>query len=272
MLLRFGASGALPVFAGDSWWTIFSPGWLHGGLLHIFFNMLWVRQLAPESATCTAPGRMMIIYTVSGAVAFRFSSAMGWYFPGVPLSAARCSPRGPRRRSSACSARSCATAAAPGARWCTPRRFGMPSSSSSSGSSPGAWTIMRTPEASPAAGWPRCGSIPMTKERVDHLMLGIACIVITFGAVAASIVAGIPDSLLTTFSSEPQAGPIHARTRRPSCIGVMLQAWPTILSNCGRSTMWSSGWGMPSRPRFSIARRSVFPKSRIAGLETGAHR
>ena len=36
---------------------------------------------------------------------------------------------------------------------------------------------------------------PMTRERVDHLIVGVFCIVVTFGAVGASIVAGIPDTL-----------------------------------------------------------------------------
>ena len=30
--------------------TVLSAGWLHGGALHIFSNMLWVRQLAPATA------------------------------------------------------------------------------------------------------------------------------------------------------------------------------------------------------------------------------
>src|SRR5262245_56066489 len=42
-LFRFGASGVVPFFNYGRWWTIFSAGWLHGGLLHIFFNLLWVR-------------------------------------------------------------------------------------------------------------------------------------------------------------------------------------------------------------------------------------
>ena len=42
----FGASGAIPVFLLDRWWTVLSAAWLHGSLLHIFFNMYWIRQLA----------------------------------------------------------------------------------------------------------------------------------------------------------------------------------------------------------------------------------
>src|SRR5687768_7681626 len=49
-ILIFGASGALPVFGYGRWWSVLSAGWLHAGLLHIFFNMMWVRQLGPATA------------------------------------------------------------------------------------------------------------------------------------------------------------------------------------------------------------------------------
>jgi len=81
-LFLFGASGALPVFAGDRWWTILSAGWLHGSALHILFNMMWVRQLAPATAEMYGPGRMVIIYTVAGATGFALSSFAGAYIPG----------------------------------------------------------------------------------------------------------------------------------------------------------------------------------------------
>ena len=48
-LFLFGASGAMPVFGFGRWWTILSAGWLHGSLLHILFNMMWVRQLGPAT-------------------------------------------------------------------------------------------------------------------------------------------------------------------------------------------------------------------------------
>ncbi len=45
-----GASGAYPVFGQGRWWTVLTAGWLHGGILHIFFNVMWIRQLGPEIA------------------------------------------------------------------------------------------------------------------------------------------------------------------------------------------------------------------------------
>jgi rhomboid protease GluP len=72
-----GASGSVPVFGLGWWWTIFSASWLHGSLLHILFNMLWVRQLAPATERLFGPGRMMLIYLVSGAAGFALSTVFG---------------------------------------------------------------------------------------------------------------------------------------------------------------------------------------------------
>ena len=83
--LIFGASGALPVFGLGRWWTIFSAGWLHAGLLHIFFNMMWVRQLGPPTAEIYGAGRMVIIYTLAGASGFLLSSVAGQIMPPLPL-------------------------------------------------------------------------------------------------------------------------------------------------------------------------------------------
>src|SRR5690606_22713966 len=63
ILFLFGMSGAVPVFGYGRWWTVRSAGWLHGSLLHIFFNMYWIRLLAPPTADLYGPGKMVIIYT-----------------------------------------------------------------------------------------------------------------------------------------------------------------------------------------------------------------
>jgi len=82
-LFLFGASGALPVFVADRWWTVLSASWLHGGALHILFNMMWIRQLAPAAATLYGPGRMVIIYTAAGVAGFALSSFAGAYLPNI---------------------------------------------------------------------------------------------------------------------------------------------------------------------------------------------
>lgn len=72
-----GASGAAPVFGRGWWWTVLTAGWLHGGVLHIFFNILWIRQLGPEIARLYGAGRMVMIYTIGGVAGFALSSVLG---------------------------------------------------------------------------------------------------------------------------------------------------------------------------------------------------
>ena len=82
-MFLFGASGSLPVFEFGRWWTVLSAGWLHAGLIHIFFNMLAVRQLAPPIADLYGPGRMVIIYVAAGVAGFLASSFAGEYLPSL---------------------------------------------------------------------------------------------------------------------------------------------------------------------------------------------
>jgi rhomboid protease GluP len=80
-LFIFGASGSLPFFEYGRWWTVLSAGWLHGGLLHIFFNLMAARQLAPSTADLYGPGRMVIIWVVSSVTGFTLSSLAGAFIP-----------------------------------------------------------------------------------------------------------------------------------------------------------------------------------------------
>ena len=84
-IFLLGASGSIPVFGYGRWWTVLSAGWLHGSLLHIVFNMMWVRDLGPAVADVYGAGRMVIIYTVAGVCGFALSSAAGEYLPPLPL-------------------------------------------------------------------------------------------------------------------------------------------------------------------------------------------
>jgi rhomboid protease GluP len=83
--MMFGASGSIPVFEDKRWWTVLSAGWLHGSVLHIVFNMMWVRQLGPATADLYGPGRMVIIYTIAGATGFLASSVAGNYLQWMPF-------------------------------------------------------------------------------------------------------------------------------------------------------------------------------------------
>jgi rhomboid protease GluP len=79
-LLRFGASGAIPVFGLHRWWTVLSAGWLHAGLLHIGFNLYWIRLLAPEAAEIYGAGRMVIVYTIASIAGF-LASSVAFFLP-----------------------------------------------------------------------------------------------------------------------------------------------------------------------------------------------
>ncbi len=72
------------MFQYGRWWTLLTAGWLHAGILHIFFNVLWIRQLGPAVAEIYGPARMIIIYTFASIAGFALSSVAGeflWWMP-----------------------------------------------------------------------------------------------------------------------------------------------------------------------------------------------
>lgn len=81
----FGASGELPVREFGRWWTVLSASWLHGGLLHIAFNLLWVRDLVPMTAQLVGPSRTILLYVVAGVVGFTTSTLAGIFIGPVPF-------------------------------------------------------------------------------------------------------------------------------------------------------------------------------------------
>jgi len=63
-----------PVWHAGWWWTLLTAIYLHGGLLHIFFNLMWVRQLGPAVTSVYGPGRSFILFSLSGALGFLLSN------------------------------------------------------------------------------------------------------------------------------------------------------------------------------------------------------
>ena len=191
-LILFGASGAFPVFELGWWWTVLSAGWLHGGLLHILFNMNALRQLAPPVAELYGAGRMMIVYTAGGVLGFTASSVMGHLLPGVPLLGG--------------SPFITIGASAP--------IFGLLGAIAYYGHRSGS-SMMRAFALQNAAimfamglflpgidNWAHAGGFaggwlmsqwldPLTRERVDHLIAGLVCVAVTGLAVLASLVFGL---------------------------------------------------------------------------------
>ncbi len=89
-LQLLGASGTIPIDYYHRWWSPISANYLHGGILHIFFNMMALRQLGPTVIQEYGANRMIIIYTLGGVMGFLLS-----YMAGTPFtlgaSAAVCS-------------------------------------------------------------------------------------------------------------------------------------------------------------------------------------
>jgi len=79
-LLLLGATGAVPIDRLDRWWTLISANYLHAGLLHILFNMIALRQIAPLVTREFGPHRMVILYFLTGVIGFLVS-----YLAGVEL-------------------------------------------------------------------------------------------------------------------------------------------------------------------------------------------
>ncbi|MBI3826229.1 MAG: rhomboid family intramembrane serine protease [Candidatus Rokubacteria bacterium] len=69
-------TGAFAWRAGR-WWTLITAIYIHGNLLHILFNMLWVRQLSPAIEELYGPARLVVIFTVAGITGFLASTLAG---------------------------------------------------------------------------------------------------------------------------------------------------------------------------------------------------
>ena len=84
-LFLLGASGAVPVYGMGRWWTVLAACWLHGGLLHIVFNMMSARNLIPAMSELYGPGRTVLLWTIGGMAGFLASSTAGAFLPNIPF-------------------------------------------------------------------------------------------------------------------------------------------------------------------------------------------
>lgn len=78
-LLKLGMGGAVPLSYGH-WWTLITATYLHGGVLHILFNMLWLRQIGPLVVELFGASRFFIIYTFAGLSGALVSALAGTPF------------------------------------------------------------------------------------------------------------------------------------------------------------------------------------------------
>jgi rhomboid protease GluP len=192
ILYLLGASGALPVIGYGRWWTLVTAAWLHGGVLHILFNVLWIRQLGPEIANLYGPGRMIIIYTVSSITGFALSTFMYVspialpFFGGANLTVGASAPifgmlgalvyYGRRTGSSHVGQAGLQYALIMGV-----LGFVIPG-------------VDNTAHLGGFAGGYAASLVldPLKPERIDHLAIAVGCLLFTFGAIIWSVITALP--------------------------------------------------------------------------------
>lgn len=76
-LVLLGATGTIPIERLHRWWSLVSATYLHGGILHILFNMVAFWQLAPLIIREYGMYRLIIIYTLSGVLGYLLSFLAG---------------------------------------------------------------------------------------------------------------------------------------------------------------------------------------------------
>jgi len=79
-LVLLGETGAIPIGQWGRWWTLITASYLHGGVLHILFNMMALKQIAPLIFHEYGFSRLAAIYTLGGALGFFVS-----YLAGIPF-------------------------------------------------------------------------------------------------------------------------------------------------------------------------------------------
>ena len=74
-LYQLGMTGGVAWEQGW-WWTLLTANYLHGGVLHILFNMMWIRNLGPAATEVYGPARAFVLFNVAGAAGFLVSNVM----------------------------------------------------------------------------------------------------------------------------------------------------------------------------------------------------
>ncbi len=76
-LFLLGASGTYPVIIEHRFWTLISASFLHGGILHIGFNMMALYQLGPFILSEFGFHRFINLYIITGICGFATSVLFG---------------------------------------------------------------------------------------------------------------------------------------------------------------------------------------------------
>ena len=198
---RMGASGIYPVWQNGRWWTVLSAGWLHGSIIHIFFNMYWARILVPQVAELLGPARTVIVYVLASVAGFVMSS-------GAPILILSVAPslQGPLSVFPGYAMYTLGASAALMGLWGALIQYGQRTGSSSLRQ--WAWRnalyflvfglVMRGVD-----NWAHIGGFiggwlvakgldPLRPEQTNHTLIAIACLLASVAAIAASLLIPVP--------------------------------------------------------------------------------
>jgi len=81
--IKLGAVYPYPIFFDHQLWRVVTAMFLHGGLIHIGFNMMAFMQFCPAVEELYGSPRFLFLYTITGAVGFFFSALRGHYSLGA---------------------------------------------------------------------------------------------------------------------------------------------------------------------------------------------
>jgi rhomboid protease GluP len=76
-LFALGATGTIPVLQFGRIWSLVNAGYLHGGIMHILFNMMAIYQIFPMTAREYGTSRTITIYCIGGLAGFLLSVLAG---------------------------------------------------------------------------------------------------------------------------------------------------------------------------------------------------
>lgn len=80
---RLGASYGPAIFLANEWWRLVTAMFLHGGLIHIGFNMMALMQFGPAIEELYGSARYLFIYVFTGAFGFLASAFTGHFSLGA---------------------------------------------------------------------------------------------------------------------------------------------------------------------------------------------
>ena len=178
------------MFGAGRWWTVLSAAWLHGGILHILFNMMAVRNIAPAVAHLYGPGRTVIVYTAAAVTGFLASSTAGAFLPRI------------LGGSTLTVGASASIMGLVGALWYYGRRGGSSFISQQAKGIVVSMAVMgfllpgidNWAHLGGFAGGYLAGRVldPLKPERGDHVIAALVCLALSLASIAASVVYGLP--------------------------------------------------------------------------------